>query len=62
MHTESPSLWDVDAVAAYLSTTPRHVRELVYRRTIPYLKVGRLVRFRRADIEAWLDSRARTAS
>jgi len=62
MNPESPSLLDVAAVAAYLSITPRHVRELVYRPAIPHLKVGRLVRFRRADIDGWLDSRAPTAS
>lgn len=27
------------------------------RYTLPYIKVGRLVRYRRADIEAWLDRR-----
>lgn len=27
---------------------------------LPYLKIGRKVRYRRFDLEAWLDTRART--
>lgn len=27
------------------------------RYSIPYVKVGRLVRYRRSDLEAWLESR-----
>lgn len=27
---------------------------------IPFVKVGRRVRYRRADLDAWLDSRTRT--
>lgn len=29
---------------------------------LPYIKVGRLVRYRRADIEAWLDRRKNVSS
>lgn len=29
---------------------------------LPYVKVGRLVRYRRADIEAWLDRRKNVSS
>lgn len=50
----SPAMLDVAGVASYLGTTERHVRELVYRRAIPFTKVGRLVRFRLADVDAWL--------
>ncbi len=27
---------------------------------VPFVKVGHLVRYRRADLDAWLDSRTRT--
>ena len=47
---------DVDGAAEYLHTTVRHVRELVYKRQIPFTKVGRLVRFDLDQIDAWLDT------
>jgi excisionase family DNA binding protein len=50
-------LIDVRAAAERLGTSERHVRELVYRNRIPYVKVGRLVRFDVADLERWLEER-----
>ena len=43
--------------AERLGTTERHVRELVYRREIPFVKVGRLVRFRPDDLDEYVQSR-----
>lgn len=51
------ALIDAPAAAARLGTTERHVRDLVYRNRIPYVKVGRLVRFDPAELDAWLDER-----
>lgn len=48
---------DVTAAADYLGITVRHVRELVARRSIPYVKVGRLVRFLPEDLDAYLAER-----
>lgn len=50
-------LLDVPAAAARLNISERHLRELIYRREVPYLKVGRLVRFDPNDLEAWLAAR-----
>ena len=50
-------LMNVEAAAERLATTERHVRELIYREEIPYLKVGRLVRFDADDLDAWLETR-----
>ncbi len=49
-------LWTLDQVAERLSTTPRHIRELVFRRAIPSVRIGRLVRFSPPEIEAWLEA------
>ena len=54
-------LLDVKATAERLGTTERHVRELIYRREIPYLKVGRLVRFDTAELDQWLASQRQPA-
>ena len=61
-HTiEHNDLLDNKAAAAYLSLRPGTLS--VWRSTgrynIPYVKVGRLVRYRRADLDAWLEKRYR---
>lgn len=40
--------------AEHLQTTPRHVRELVYRREIAFTRCRRLLRFHRDDLDAHL--------
>lgn len=55
-------LIDIEAAAQRLGTTERHVRELVYRRRIPFVKVGRLVRFEVTDIDAWIAENRRPAT
>jgi len=48
-------LLDVAEVAARLGATVRFVRRLVAERRIPYVKVGKFVRFDPAEVEAWID-------
>ncbi|MGH9083207.1 MAG: helix-turn-helix domain-containing protein [Acidimicrobiales bacterium] len=50
-----PHLLNIDQLAEQLGITVRHVRRLIAERRVPYLKVGKLVRFAPADIAAWLD-------
>jgi excisionase family DNA binding protein len=50
-------LLDVPKAAGRLGITERHLRELIYRREVPYVKVGRLVRFDPTDLAAWLEAR-----
>jgi excisionase family DNA binding protein len=52
---EIPVLLDPSALAAHLGTTERHIRRLVSERRIPYVKVGRFVRFEPAAVTEWLD-------
>ena len=54
-----PALLDVDGVAQYLGTTPRHIRRLISERRIPHHKVGAFVRFRISTIDRWLDENER---
>jgi excisionase family DNA binding protein len=49
----------IDELADRLGITVRHVRRLVAQRRVPYLKVGRLVRFDPVEIAEWLDTRHR---
>jgi excisionase family DNA binding protein len=48
------ALLDVDGRAARLGVTVRFVRRLVEERRVPYLKIGRLVRFDSGDVERWI--------
>lgn len=57
----SDCLIDVNELAHRLGTTERHIRRLVFERRIPYVKVGRLVRFEPRAIERWLDEQRRHA-
>ena len=49
---ESPLL-TLAELCEWLSITERHARKMVERDAIPYRKVGRLLRFCRADVDAW---------
>lgn len=49
-----PRVTDVAGAATYLATTERHIRELVYRRDIPFYKVGGSLRFDLKDLDRWL--------
>ena len=46
-----------EEAAAYLGTTPRHVRRLVSDHRLSRYKVGGRNRFADVDLEAWLDAR-----
>jgi len=49
-------LVDINAVAAYLGVTVRHVRRLVDERRIPFIKWGHLLRFDLDEIDSWLEA------
>lgn len=50
-------VWNVDDVARELECSVRHVRKLVSENKIPYLKIGRLVRFSPLRVREWLHKR-----
>lgn len=49
-------LMDAGAAAKYLNCSTRLVQELWNRREIPAIKVGRLVRFHKDDLDRYIDS------
>jgi excisionase family DNA binding protein len=55
MQTQHKTLLDIHETAEFLGCSWRHVQNLKDRRAIPHLRLGRLVRFRKADIERALD-------
>ena len=51
-----PQLLTMEQLAERLGVTHRHVRRLVAERRVPFLRVGRFIRFDPAEVGAWLDS------
>ena len=49
--------WDIISAASYLGCTPGTLRVWVSQRRVPFVKVGRLTRFLREDLDAWLQER-----
>jgi len=50
-------LLTVDDVAKVLSVKKSTIYQWVHMRLIPYIKVGRFVRFKEKDIQKWLQSK-----
>ena len=53
--------WDTDEAAAYLKCEPTTLRTWVSQRKVPFVKIGRLTRFRKRDLDAWMDQNAVSA-
>lgn len=57
-HCTEERLWDVEEVARFLHVPVNAIYGMTRRDTrnpIPHIKVGNRLRFRRSDIEQWLD-------
>ena len=50
-------LWNTPELAAYLNVKEGTIRYWVHVKYIPHIKFQSLVRFRKTDIDAWLDKR-----
>ena len=48
-------LLTLDQAAEYLNVTGHFIRRLTHERRLPFLKVGRLVRIRRKDLDEFLE-------
>ena len=48
-------LLTIEEVADYLNVKVSWVRSAIFRREIPYLKVGSLVRFRAKELHEWIE-------
>jgi excisionase family DNA binding protein len=48
-------LMNIEELARWFGTSPRHVRRLVQERRVPFVKIGHFIRFDSADILAWLE-------
>jgi excisionase family DNA binding protein len=51
-----PRLVGIEALAAHLGVSVRHIRRLVSERRVPFHEWGRLLRFDISEVVAWLDT------
>ncbi len=51
-----PEFIDINDLARYLAVKPSRLYSLVEAREIPHYKIGRLVRFKKAEIDLWMES------
>lgn len=49
------SILTTEEVLGYLRVTPRTIYRLIRTGELPALRIGRQWRFRRSDLDAWLD-------
>lgn len=54
--TQNPNLMDINRLSKYLDIKVSTLRAWVSTRQIPFFKLGNLVRFRRSEIDAWIES------
>jgi len=50
------SIFTVETLAEYLKVDPTWVYKQVSLKALPYFKSGKYIRFRKRDIDKWLDS------
>ena len=50
------SLLSVESLAAYLSVSKQWVYERVSLNEIPHIKIGKFPRFKKTDIDKWIES------
>jgi excisionase family DNA binding protein len=56
MSDNPPELWDIDRVCAYLACSKHLVYRLTREHRIRFVRVGKELRFRSADVAAWLEA------
>jgi len=52
---ETEALWSIEDVAEYLAVPVQSIDKMIAERRIPHLLIGEHLRFRKADIDRWLD-------
>ena len=56
------SFLTTEEVLLYLKVTPRTIYRLIRSGELPAVRIGRQYRFRRTDLDSWLDRQRTTAS
>lgn len=57
---DSDKLMNTEDAAHYLSMSPGRIRYETFIKRIPFIKIGRSVRFSKKDLDAWISSQSTT--
>jgi excisionase family DNA binding protein len=52
---KSEKFWTVSEASLFLSVKPSTIYQWVHLKKIPHYKIGRIIRFKRRDLEAWVE-------
>ena len=55
-----PILLNVNEASMYLNMKVSWLRSAVFQRQIPFIKLGRLIRFDKKDLEKWIETNKNT--
>lgn len=61
MSNQTTDLLDINQAATFLNVKVSRLRTAILRKEIPFLKIGRLLRFHKKDLDDWID-KLKTAS
>lgn len=53
--SENDTLWSKKELASYLNVSVRTIDHYVFSKQVPYIKLGKHIRFRFGDIRTWLE-------
>jgi excisionase family DNA binding protein len=53
------SLLSIEETSSYLNLKISKLRSMVFKKEIPFLKIGRLVRFEKTQLDQWLKQHRR---
>jgi excisionase family DNA binding protein len=52
----SGGLYDDDQAAQYLNTSKRHLERRRAERQLPFVRVGRKIRYKKSDLDAYIEA------
>lgn len=58
-HFDKDGLLKIPQVAKKLGVTNSWIRSSIFKGTIPYYKIGRLIRFKTSELDLWIESTKR---
>lgn len=57
MSNSSEKLWTITDVAEYCQVKESVVRYWLYNTNLPYIKLGKHIRFRKEDVKEWIEGK-----
>jgi excisionase family DNA binding protein len=59
LNTSYQKLLNINEASSYLNLKVSKLRMMIFKREIPMVKIGRLVRFNRLELDQWIEQLSR---